>query len=72
VLRNRILIGARVVRASHGPTAGSSTDHPSKVPKRRRRLSVSTSPETGAFVKGLDPPERRRVLRFALERLMAG
>jgi AcrR family transcriptional regulator len=26
----------------------------------------------GAFVKGLDPRERRRVLRFALERLMSG
>jgi hypothetical protein len=26
----------------------------------------------GTFVKGLDPPERRRVLRFALERLLSG
>lgn len=50
VLRNRIRIGARVARASGGPTSGRSTSQPSKTPNRRWRLSFSMSfaSETGA------------------------
>jgi AcrR family transcriptional regulator len=51
--------------------ANAFRDH---IPSDELSVAVETFRATveGAFVKGLDKRERRRVLRFALERLMSG